>query len=87
MGRAAAALGAGARRQADQVAAIVPAALGAVAVEAIWLFAFRDPTLAGLEFTGDGWKALLLACYLPLLLWGPLLAAVTVAYYRRRCRG
>jgi hypothetical protein len=29
---------------------------------------------------------LLIACYLPLLAWAPLLAAVTAAYWRRRTR-
>ncbi|TGA83192.1 hypothetical protein E2651_43560 [Streptomyces sp. MZ04] len=29
-------------------------------------------------------EAILVACYLPLLAWAPLLIAVTVAYYRRR---
>jgi hypothetical protein len=27
---------------------------------------------------------LVIACYVPLLLWGPLLLAITWAYYRRR---
>ncbi|MFI0710782.1 hypothetical protein ACH4SK_09030 [Streptomyces inhibens] len=31
-----------------------------------------------------GSAVLMTACYLPLLAWGPLLAVVTVAYYRRR---
>ncbi|MGW2597354.1 hypothetical protein [Streptomyces klenkii] len=30
-----------------------------------------------------GWFRLMLACYLPLAAWGPLLAAVTVSYHRR----
>ncbi|MFB9684810.1 hypothetical protein [Amycolatopsis plumensis] len=30
--------------------------------------------------------ALLVACYVPVLLWAPLLGAVTWAYWRRRCR-
>jgi len=38
-------------------------------------------------FAGAGWHVLLVACYLPLLLWAPLLAAATWAYWRRRCRG
>ena len=33
----------------------------------------------------DGWKGLLaIAAYAPLLLWGPLLGALTVSYWRRR---
>jgi hypothetical protein len=34
--------------------------------------------------SSPGWAALMAACYLPLVLWGPLLGAVTWAYYRRR---
>lgn len=70
------------------MAAIVPAAAGALALQAIWAYAFRDfPSLAGYGFEGGFWHTVLIVCYLPLLLWAPLLAAVTVAYYRRRCRG
>jgi len=49
------------------------------------------PTRAPKKSTGDravdaiGCEAML-ACYAPLLLWGPLLGALTIAYYRRRCR-
>lgn len=51
-------------------------------------FAFRNfPELGGFHFANLGWEVLMIACYTPLLLWAPLLAAVTVAYYRRRCRG
>jgi hypothetical protein len=39
-----------------------------------------------LEFSHTGWKVLLVAAYAPLLAWAPLLAAVTYAYWRRRCR-
>jgi hypothetical protein len=75
----------GARRVAPY-AAIVPAALGAVALAAIWTWAFRDfPDLGSLDVLGTGPQALLVACYAPLLLWAPLLGAVTYAYYRRRC--
>jgi hypothetical protein len=31
-----------------------------------------------------GWALLMAACYLPLLLWGPMLAVVTVTYWLRR---
>lgn len=69
------------------LAAVVPAALGAAAVTVI----------AGMAACG-GWQGqfeaadapkgasawLMTACYVPLLAWGPLLAVVTVAYYRRR---
>lgn len=74
-------------RRVAPYAAIVPAALGALALALIWAYAFRDfPGLGGVTFAAPGWHALLLACYLPLLLWAPLLAAVTWAYWLRRCR-
>jgi hypothetical protein len=57
-----------------------------VALQLIWGFAFRNPDMPGITFSSTGWEVLFYACYTPLLLWGPLLAAVTVAYYRRRCR-
>jgi hypothetical protein len=65
---------------------VAVAATGAVLLQVIWAYAFRDPDVSGIAFSSAGWKALFLACYYPLLLWAPLLAAVTVAYYRRRCR-
>ena len=41
----------------------------------------------GFVFGNGWWEALLVACYLPLLLWGPLLLVLAWAYFRRRCRG
>jgi hypothetical protein len=66
---------------------VAVAATGALALQLIWTFALRHPDLPGLEFTSGGWRALCVACYLPALLWAPLLAAVTYAYYRRRLKG
>ncbi|WP_345607240.1 hypothetical protein [Pseudonocardia adelaidensis] len=75
-------------RRVPPLAAVVPASAGAVALGLIWAYAFRDfPELGNFHFAHGGWKVLMIAAYLPLLLWAPLLAAVTVAYYRRRCRG
>jgi hypothetical protein len=65
---------------------VAAASLGALLLALIWGFAFRDPTMPGLTFTSAGWEVLFYACYVPLLLWAPLLAAVTVAYHRRRHR-
>lgn len=65
---------------------VVPAALGAFAVTVIWTFAtVNSPNLAD-DSTGLGGAALwaVYVCYAPLLVWGPLLALVTAAYYRRR---
>jgi hypothetical protein len=65
---------------------VAVAATGALMLQLVWAYAFRHPELPGLVFTSPAWKALFVACYGPLLLWAPLLAAVTVAYHRRRCR-
>ncbi|WP_152365887.1 hypothetical protein [Microlunatus speluncae] len=76
-------------RRVPPLAAAVPAGLGAVALTLLWganplLFTdlFHDP----LEPDG-GWQILMASAYLPLVLWGPLLGAVTVAYVRRRMMG
>jgi hypothetical protein len=74
-------------RRIAPMAVVVPAATGAVLLQALWTFAFRDGlALPDLEFSHEGWRVLLVACYAPLLLWAPLLGAVTYGYYRRRCR-
>lgn len=75
--------------------AVVPAALGAATLTILWTAAFLtdfagvtlrgDPTPADSPALAGGWEtAIYYVSYAPLLLWGPLLAAVTVAYYRRR---
>lgn len=72
------------------MAAVIPASLGAALVTLITItgaFNWNDADNMGAVGSPDGahyW--LMAACYLPLLAWGPLLAAVTVAYYRRRRR-
>ncbi|MEU5882171.1 hypothetical protein [Spirillospora sp. NPDC047279] len=74
-------------REIHPLAAIIPASLGALALMAIW-----TPLMFGMGGTADpdfphGAKAVILyVCYLPLVAWGPLLAAVTVAYAIRRRR-
>ncbi|MGB3444146.1 MAG: hypothetical protein WBA97_35865 [Actinophytocola sp.] len=74
-------------RRVAPFAAVVPSAVGAVALAVIWAWSFRDfPDVGSLGFTSGAWHVLMVACYLPLLLWAPLLGAVTYAYYRRRCR-
>jgi len=63
------------------------AGTGAVALTVLWTWGLRDfPSPPGMEFSAPGWNAVLVVCYTPLILWGPLLAAVTFAYFRRRCR-
>ncbi len=74
-------------RRVRPLAAVVPALLGATALTglAVWFFCapYVNPDQAVWQGT-PAQDALLAACYLPLLAWPPLLAAVTVAYYRRR---
>ncbi|MEU0566940.1 hypothetical protein ABZ297_16350 [Nonomuraea sp. NPDC005983] len=84
-------------RRVPALAAVVPAAAGAVALTCMWTLAAVIVTL-GLDVHGrplpadfplnvHDWQGLLaVAAYAPLLLWGPLLGAVTVAYWRRRHR-
>lgn len=74
-------------RRVRPMAAVVPAALGALLLTLmtssqlmIWDSVDED-TLTGAHRAFMGW------CYAPMLLWGPLLAAVTVSYHRRRRRG
>ncbi|MET9465384.1 hypothetical protein ABZY44_11290 [Streptomyces sp. NPDC006544] len=73
-------------RRIPPLAAVLPAALGAAAVTLItvdgalrWDGAMAGPTAP----TGAAYWVMT-AAYAPLVLWGPLLAIVTVAYWRRR---
>ncbi|MFF3322237.1 hypothetical protein [Streptomyces sp. NPDC002889] len=64
-------------------AAVVPAGLGAVALTVLWTpfvawWSVPDTRMTPLGHTVVGFV------YLPLVAWGPLLAAVAVSYYRRR---
>ncbi|MFJ4283509.1 hypothetical protein [Streptomyces massasporeus] len=67
-------------------AAVLPAALGALAMTAITVSQYLvwddvdEGNLSGVHRSVMGWA------YAPLLLWGPLLAAVTVSYALRRRR-
>lgn len=82
-------------RRVPAPAAIVPAALGAVALTLLWTWLAVSLSL-GMRINGTpmgsgsvvsfgDWKGLVVvAAYAPLLLWGPLLGAVTLAYWRRR---
>ena len=71
------------------LAAFVPAMTGAAFLTVLWAWVFIG--MATDEFqdhVGATWKQVLLtACYAPLLAWGPVLAAVAVAYWRRRSPG
>ncbi|MFE2180278.1 hypothetical protein [Streptomyces sp. NPDC059455] len=67
-------------------AAVVPAALGALGCT-VYGVLFTWTTLhSDMEITRWG-EWLMNACYVPLVAWGQLLAAVTMHYYRRRTHG
>jgi hypothetical protein len=73
-------------RRIPPAAVVAPATAGGILLIFIWAFA-----ITGLfngradEFTGGtGWWVLLVGCYLPGMLWGPLLLWVTYLYHRRR---
>jgi len=74
-------------------AAVTAASLGATFIFGVYAYALLNPIfdfrvapdLPGCPSPLDGpgaWVAV--ASYAPLLVWGPLLVVVTVAYYRRR---
>lgn len=67
-----------------RLAAVLPAGTGAAALTLLWASAFSNVETIWAEYGLDGAERLfMMACYTPLLLWGPLLAAVTVSYHRR----
>ncbi|NYI05809.1 hypothetical protein [Allostreptomyces psammosilenae] len=70
------------------LAAVLPAASGALAVTAITVLGaltWYAPDNMGSPDAPTGTAAVVMtAAYVPLLLWGPLLGVVTAAYYRRR---
>jgi multisubunit Na+/H+ antiporter MnhE subunit len=82
-------------RKVPVMAAVVPAALGAAVLTAGWTAVAvavavgrtleGDPLPSDVPWATHDWRAVVfVVVYAPLLLWGPLLAAVTVAYWRRR---
>ena len=85
-------------RRVPALAAVVPAALGAAVLTLLWTWMAVSMSL-GLRIDGrpqaatapvsfGDWKGLVaVAAYAPLLVWGPLLGAVTISYWRRRRHG
>ncbi|MFF1379437.1 hypothetical protein [Streptomyces sp. NPDC058308] len=72
-------------------AAIVPAALGGLGLVALWdtmplgwfgLLGFHE-----VAFTNGWWLLLARVCISPVMLWGPIVLALTYAYYRRSLPG
>jgi hypothetical protein len=73
-------------RRVRPAAAVVPALLGAAGLLGLCAWSLYAQ-YAGLGEGLDGspfQDVLLVVCYAPLLAWPPLLAAVTIAYHRRR---
>jgi hypothetical protein len=81
-------------RRVPPLAAILPAAMGATVLTLLTLWT-TITLLLGVTVRGDEasfdvltfhtWQGTVaIAAYAPLLLWGPLLGAVTVAYHHRR---
>ncbi|KQV74010.1 hypothetical protein ASC61_02735 [Aeromicrobium sp. Root344] len=72
-------------RRVRPLAAFVPAITGATFLTALWTWVFWG--MARTEFYDyfNGPQAVIVTvAYLPLLLWGPLLGVVAIAYLRRR---
>ena len=85
-------------RRVPVLSAVVPAALGAAVLTVLWtwtavsmslgLRADGRPQLQDAPLSFGDWQGLVaVAAYAPLLLWGPLLRAVTISYWRRRRLG
>ncbi|GAA0606620.1 hypothetical protein HPO96_01620 [Kribbella sandramycini] len=71
-----------------RAAAVVPAALGAAALTAIWTVGVPVAALTGAMFdaemtTGTATTVQLVA-YAPMALWGPLLGTLTAQHWKRR---
>jgi hypothetical protein len=66
--------------------AVVPAAVGSVALVLVWTVGFWDVWTGAQanQLASPFWAAVFVACYAPLNLWGPALLALTWAYHRRR---
>lgn len=85
-------------RRVPAMAAVVPASIGAAILTVMWTLSvvnclvFQEtiqgrPLPEGFPIHLHSWEGVLGAlAYAPLIAWGPLLGAVTVAYYRRRAR-
>ncbi|MFC9236410.1 hypothetical protein ACFTZK_08150 [Streptomyces decoyicus] len=83
-------------RRVPTKAAVIPAAIGATILTLLFTLLFLVSEIQGTTIRGDvlsadypsragGWEAAwFYFCYAPLTLWGPLLAVLTVAYWKRR---
>lgn len=66
------------------LAAVIPAGAGAVALTLLWCAVFTGIDEIFSVYGLDGAeRVVIFICYAPMLLWGPLLGAVTVSYAKR----
>ncbi|MFF4603630.1 hypothetical protein ACFY12_12935 [Streptomyces sp. NPDC001339] len=72
------------------LAAIIPATLGGLAATALWgsglLAWLHVPGFHALGYSNGWWELLARLSISPAMLWGPMVLALTYAYYVRRCR-
>ena len=75
-------------RRVPPLAAVVPAGGGVAALTLLWVSTMSNVETIWVRYGLEGGeRVLMMACYAPLLLWGPLQAAVTVSYHRRHRAG
>ncbi|MFI1830135.1 hypothetical protein ACH41E_27415 [Streptomyces sp. NPDC020412] len=68
------------------LAAVIPAALGALVLTGVWAVLPLWWSVPHADMTATG-NLVVGILYQPLVLWGPLVGAVTFSYYRRRRAG
>lgn len=67
---------------------MIPAGVGSLALTLLWATAFSNfEEIFALYGLDGAERIVVLLCYAPLLLWGPLLAAVTASYAKRVSTG
>jgi len=73
-------------RSVPVLAAVVPALAGGALVLAVTVKSILSwDKVSGFADRPDSWAArLMVACYLPAVLWGPMVLAATWGYWRRR---
>jgi hypothetical protein len=75
-------------RRVPPLVAVVPAGVGAGALTLLWVSIMSNVEPIWVYYGLDGAERVLMTlCYAPLLLWGPLLGAVTLSYHRRHRPG
>ncbi|MEU8971237.1 hypothetical protein AB0D11_18495 [Streptomyces monashensis] len=76
-------------RRIPPLAVVIPAAVGAVAVTGLCAAVTLVPggPLGNPDFPHGTAGVIMDVCYAPLLAWGPLVGALTIAYVRRRRAG